>query len=94
MSRITRETRREAHESVIPEKAKRWQLVYDALRAHGPSTAEELAERLFAEGKIPYANRTFTAPRLTELLQAGMVETCGKRTSRVSGKSIAVWRAT
>lgn len=90
----TTETRREAHELIIPKKARRWQMVYDALVDNGPSTAEELADRLFMEGKIPYSSRTFTAPRLTELKRSGLVETCGKRQSRVSGNNIAIWRAT
>lgn len=91
---ITQETRKAAHESMIPEKANRRDMVLDVLRASGPSTAEEIAERLYREGKIPYANRTFTAPRLTELKKAGMVEAVGKRESPISGLKIAVWQAT
>lgn len=90
---ITSETRREAHENIMPEKAERRLTVLNVLRAGGPQTAEEIADTLYRQGKIPYSSRTFTAPRLTELKERGMVETVGKRESAVSGRQIAIWRA-
>lgn len=88
---ITEETRREAHEKVMPVKHDRRMNILKVLREKGPQTAEEIADELYRQGEIPFASRTFTAPRLTELQDRGIVETVGKRESRVSGRQIAVW---
>ena len=89
---ITEETRRESHNRIIPRKHDRRMMVLSILRENGPLTAEEIADELYRQGEIPFSSRTFTAPRLTELKDRGIVETIGKRESRVSGHQIAIWR--
>ena len=44
------------------------------------------------EGRIPYYNRNYVAPRLSELKDMGVVETCGRRRSTHSTATEAVWR--
>ena len=39
-------------------------------------TASEITEELVAAGEIPYFNRNYVAPRLTEMKQMGILKTC------------------
>ena len=55
-------------------------------------TVSEITEELVSSGKIPYFNRNYVAPRLTELKDMGIVETCGRRKSTRSDATEAVWR--
>ena len=51
-----------------------------------------IADELVAAGIIPYFNRNYVAPRLTELKDMGVVETCGRRKATRSPATEAVWR--
>lgn len=82
---ITTETRRAAHEDIIPEKQFRHQKIMEAITKHGPMTVDELMVVL------GYNDPNQVRPRLTELTQAGALCTIGKRRSRRSGKMVAVW---
>ncbi|HPY89025.1 MAG TPA: hypothetical protein PLG34_13710, partial [Spirochaetota bacterium] len=55
-------------------------------------TAEEVAEELFLRGKVKVLERNTSAPRLTYMEQAGILEVVGKRKSTMSGKNVAVYR--
>ena len=91
MSRTTRETRRASYEAVLPKVNKRSGLI---LRTLGDKamTVSEITDELVASGTIPYYNRNYVAPRLTELKDMGVVETCGRRKSTRSPATEAVWR--
>lgn len=86
----TAAARREAHTAVKPKIAKRAQIILDTL-GNGEMTASEIAEELLRAGVIPYFNRNFVAPRLTELKEAGILETVGRRKATRSDISESVW---
>ena len=91
MDNITKETRRESYDAILPQIKKRAKMVLDTLGTR-EMTVSEITEELVASGKIPYFNRNYVAPRLSELKELGIVETCGRRKSTRSDASEAVWR--
>ena len=93
MNEITLQTRREAYDAVQPKIGKRAQLILAAL-GNDEATVSEITARLTSAGVIPYYNRNFVAPRLTELKEQGLVETCGRREALYTGTTEAVWRKT
>ena len=93
MDEITKETRRESYDAILPKVKERARLVLETLGARS-MTVSELTEELVKAGKIPYVNRTDVAPRLTELKAMGIVETCGRRKATRSDATEAVWRRT
>lgn len=90
---ITEETRRESYEAGQPVFPTHKVRVLYVLR-QGPKTASEITEELLALGLIPFYNRGFVAPRLTELRQQGLVEPCGRRKATRGDRTEAVWRRT
>lgn len=88
---ITKETRRESYEAVLPKVNARCRLILETLGSRA-MTVNEITDELVAAKVIPYFNRNFVAPRLTELKDMGIVETCGRKKSTRSKASEAVWR--
>lgn len=81
------ETRRAAHQAILPEKPWREVVIIEALRRLGAgATAEELAA---AMGVHPQVCR----PRLTEMHKRGMVAVVGRRLSLTSKKWVGVYMA-
>lgn len=60
----------------------------------GGLTAEEIANELFERGNVPYVDKKFVSPRLTEMLHSGEVNVCGSRLSPITNRNTAVWKAT
>jgi len=85
----TYETRGEAHEKV--DKRKRYSQILECLMENGSLTAKECAVIMMQKGYIPTSERNFTAPRLTEMSQSGVVEPIGKKVDIYSGKKVAVY---
>lgn len=85
----TLSTRAEAHDSV--DKQKRYAQIIECLQVK-PMTAKEIAVMMFNKGMIPTSERNFTAPRLTEMSQNGIVEPYGKKRCEYTGKTVAVYR--
>ena len=90
----TLDCRSEAHETV--NKAKRYDQIKQCLsdaKNMGLSglTAKECAVMMWRNGWIPTSERNFTAPRLTEMAQDGVVEPIGKTTCGYTGKKVTVW---
>lgn len=85
----TRETRRESYESILPKTKDRARLILEVLGDRA-MTVSELTDELVGKGVIPYFNRNYVAPRLTELKDMGIVETCGRRKSTRSDATEAV----
>ena len=81
MDRTTRETRRQSYDAVLPKREKRCRLILETLGAR-EMTASEITEELVAAGEIPYFNRNYVAPRLTEMKQMGILKTVGRRKER------------
>ena len=90
MSDYTKETRRESYEAITAKRADRRALILEIL-GDRKMTASEITEELLAKGYIKYYDRNFVAPRLTELKEAGIIMTVGKRMCRRTGKNVAVW---
>lgn len=86
---VTLNTRGEAYETV--DKKQRYKQIIDVLRK-GNFTAKEIAVEMFKQGLIPTSERNFTAPRLTELSQNGIVEPFGKKRCQYTGKTVAVYK--
>lgn len=91
MNPITKATRKASYEAVLPKVNERCRLILETLGTR-EMTVSEITDELEATGKIPYYNRNYVAPRLTELKGMGVVETCGRRESTRSGATEAVWR--
>lgn len=89
--KTTKETRRESYEAVLPKVKDRARLILATL-GNRELTVSEITDELVAAGEIPYYNRNYVAPRLTELKDMGIVETCGRRKSTHSPATEAVWR--
>ncbi len=84
MNTITRETRQESHLSV--DKKKRYTQFLNLLKRYPEGlTVREIMQ-------IENLERNQVAPRMTELEGQGKVEIIGKRTDKVTGKSIAVYK--
>lgn len=90
MNSITKETRRESYEAILPKVKKRSRLILETL-GNRQMTASEITEELAASGKIPYFNRNYVAPRLTELKEIGVLKTVGRRKATRSDATEAVW---
>ena len=88
----TFETRAEANESV--DRKKRYAQIVGILGEGGDIrlTAKQLAVIMHVRGMIPTRERNFTAPRLTELCQKGIVEPCGKTRCIYTGKTVTLYR--
>lgn len=91
MNATTRETRRESYEAILPKVNARARLILETLGSR-EMTVSEITEELVDSGKIPYFNRNYVAPRITELTDMGIVETCGRRKSTRSNATEAIWR--
>ena len=91
MSKTTKETRRESYEAVLPKVNERSRLILETL-GNREMTVSEITDELVERGILPYFNRNFVAPRLTELKERDVVETCGRRKSTRSTANEAVWR--
>ena len=71
MNQTTKETRRRSYDAVLPKRAARCRLILETL-GNRELTASEITEELVAAGRIPYFNRNYVAPRLTELKEIGI----------------------
>lgn len=90
MDRTTKETRHQSYDAVLPKREKRCRLILETLGGR-QMTASEITEELVASGHIPYFNRNYVAPRLTEMKQMGILETVGRRKATRSDATEAVW---
>ena len=90
MSGITFETRQESEEKV--DKQLRYSQIKRIL-AHGEElTAKEIAVMMMANGWIPSSERNYSAPRLTEMAKAGIVEITGKKLDVRSNRMVATYK--
>lgn len=91
MDATTRQTRKASYDAVLPKVKDRSRLILETLGSR-EMTVSEITDELVTAGKIPYYNRNYVAPRLSELKDMGVVETCGRRKSTRSPATEAVWR--
>ena len=57
----------------------------------GDISAKEIAVSMNEKGYIPTTERNFTAPRLTEMSQLGIVEPIGKKTCKYTKHKVTVY---
>lgn len=88
-SRTTKQTRRASNQEVRRDKKNR--MILEQL-SYGPATAREIAVILHRQGRTLTEERNETAPRLTEMMQNGIVEVCGKRKDSKTGRKAAIYR--
>jgi hypothetical protein len=86
----TYETRGESNDKV--DRAKRYKQIMEILSAYPEGlTAKETAVLMMRKGYTPTAERNFSSPRITELMQQGKVEPIGKKVCEFTGKKVAVY---
>lgn len=90
MDATTKTTRRQSYDAILLKRGARCRLILETLGSR-QMTASELTEELVAAGKIPYFNRNYVAPRLTELKEIGALETVGRRKATRSDATEAIW---
>lgn len=88
---ISTDTRFESMRRI--NKNKMYSLIISALKSANEDglTARECALQLYNEGKIFDYNRQMTAPRLTELVDKGVVELIGKKFDDLTGRMVGVY---
>ena len=91
MNSITKETRRESYNAVLPTLNERQETVLQILKDNGDMTAQEVAAELHRLGITPTDERNFSAPRLTELSDMGLVKAVTKKICGKTGKTVSVW---
>lgn len=95
MNNITKETRKESFEKIRLKK--KCKLIYEQLGI-GEYTARELAIKMYntkdEDGNrlIRTAERQETAPRLTELVELGLVNVIDKKYDEISGCKVAIYK--
>lgn len=95
MNNITKETRKESFEKI--QLKKKCKLIYEQLGS-GEYTARELAIKMYnttdEDGNrlIRTAERQETAPRLTELVDLGLVKVIDKKYDELSGCKVAIYK--
>ena len=87
---ISNETRKESNETV--NKKVRYSQIIECLIHTSRLTAKECAVMMMQKGYIPTSERNFTAPRLTELENKGIVEVVGKTKCNYTHKMVSVYR--
>lgn len=83
------EAREEANKAV--DRQKRYRQILDCLEERGASTAKQVAVWMCLSGYIPTSERNYTAPRLTEMCEKGMVAPVGKTRCTYTGKTVTVY---
>ncbi len=91
MDSLTKATRKASYDAVLPKVKDRSRQILEVLGSSS-MTVSEITDELVKAGTIPYYNRNYVAPRLTELKDMGIVETCGRRKSTHSPATEAIWR--
>ena len=88
---VTLDTRHDSNETV--DREQRYKQIIEILAEHKhPLTAKQIAVFMYDKGYTPTSERNFSAPRLTELSNKGVVEPCGKKKCEFTGKTVAVYR--
>ena len=83
------DTRSEANETV--DRERRYQQIIEILKQNPKLTAKQIAVIMYKKGYTPTSERNFTAPRLTEMTQKGIVEPVGKTQCNYTGRTVAVY---
>lgn len=82
----TASTRRESHRKI--KKTKMYEKILLAISTD-ILTAREIAIRLFENGAIEYPARAVVQPRITELVENGVLEVVGKKYDNQTERTVA-----
>lgn len=82
------DTRAFANESA--PRRERYVQVLECLKER-PMTAKEVAMRMHEKGYIPTDERNFAAPRMTELMNMGVIEPLGKKKCSFGRRMVTVY---
>ena len=85
----TLETRVLAEQEV--NKQQRYNQILEVL-GDKEMTAKEIAQEMYMREWIPTNERNYTSPRLTELMDEGIVEPVGKKKCMWTNKMVSVYR--
>lgn len=88
----TLECRHDSNEQV--DRNTRYRQIVEILEEFGDLSAREIASAMCLKGYAPTAERNWSAPRLTEMCEIGMVEQKGKKKCGVTKRSVSVYGLT
>ena len=89
----TLETRSQSHEEIKPKKQVRYNQILEILsQSKGPMSAKDISMRMFNLGYTLNSDRNNSSPRLTELMQRGLVEQVGKKVCSYTGKTVTIFQ--
>ena len=86
---VTYATKQESNKNI--DRKKRYSQIMSILKGR-TMTAKEVAVEMNLRGFAPTSERNFAAPRLTELVDRGIVEVVGKRKCQYSNKMVAMYK--
>lgn len=86
---ITEETRRDSYDQL--DSNKMYKNIIEILENESDMTAREIAYTMYQKKKIPFPVRQATAPRLTELVDEGIVEVTGKVFDPTTRRQVATY---
>ena len=89
-SAVTKQTRIASYRKT--EKQPKRQLVLEVL-GERQLTAREIAVEMYQLGMLPYPARAIIQPRITELLELGILETVGYKLDTETDRKVAVYKA-
>ena len=92
MKTITKETKKESYIKILPTISNRQRDILRALADIGVATANELALYLFQKGVVPNFSRNYVHPRLTELLDLGVIEIFERRFDKITNRKCNAYR--
>lgn len=82
---------RKASYGVI-DKNKRYMQIREILKTGRELSAKEIAVEMFKRKYTNTNERNYSAPRLTELEEQGLVKIVGKKKCQYTGKSVSVYK--
>ena len=78
-----------AYQAIKPELPNRYAMVWQRLKDRQPSTANEIAQDLYDDYRIPQRSVT---PRFASLERGGSIVNAGTRKDFITGKVAVVWK--
>lgn len=91
MNEITRETRQLSFEDINKNKRKRYEQILEILKGK-EMTAKGIAVEMYNREFTDSKDRSYSHPRLTELVDMGYVEAVGKKICQYTNKKVAIYK--
>lgn len=87
-----RETSIESYKEIRNTLGDRYKMCLRGLNELGEATANELAMHLANNKVLPFFNRNFVHPRLTELVEKQLIAEVGNKKDPISGRKCIVYK--